>query len=146
MPENNKLIVPPFNKKDIREIVQKDITDGEIVLPIQEGGTKLYSHHLQLSKASAFPSNPIIIDIFDNDSTPITIANFGSRVLQNDSTHCSVYSIKQTSFTGKLGIRLDYTGTSKVKVSGIFLNTSNELEYVEDEYEYLYGSDVVTEL
>ena len=49
MPENNKLIVPPFNKKDIRDIVQKDITDGEIVLPTVEAGTKWYQHTVSVT-------------------------------------------------------------------------------------------------
>lgn len=44
-----KQIVPPFGKDDIKDIVQDGITNGDIVIPAGETGTKLYLHEFKSS-------------------------------------------------------------------------------------------------
>lgn len=92
--------VPPLQRKDIFDIVNHGIVDGDIVLPEVEGGTKLYKHLLNLgadggltiitTKSDAITSYGQIaslkyVSVFHTNPDYIfkNISNYGSSVVVN---------------------------------------------------------------
>lgn len=74
IPSYPKQIVPPYGKEDIKSIVQEGITNGEIVLPEVEPGTKLYKHSIQiLINNDDFPAYPATYTCISKRNSPITI-------------------------------------------------------------------------
>ena len=132
-------LVPTFNKKEVVEIVNKGIQEGEIEIPA--GGTKLYKHSFVFNRNQSDSAFIVIIsksnqNLVENGALVKNISTLGTYMLGDESWAesaakkvLSIINFDKPAYPSQKSIQVvQFTDSGAVKKEFAPTSVSEEIE------------------